>query len=464
MPEGPQGKIFINYRRGDDWGFALMLFEHLKTEFGAARLFMDIEGYIKPGDDFIQEIRSQVAHCDVLIAVIGPRWVNLLDTHAASPHDFVVIEIQAALDQGKRIIPTLVGGAQFPAVDILPEPIQALARKNAVGLRPERFKADCLGLVHALREAFAAAETERAARTEAERQAAAEARKKREADEKARAEEIELRKRELILKSRTPEEVREAAEIENWEHIKESANPDEFRDHLARFAGSTTKRFTYKKLEALLWANPATRASIEALSKFIEEFPKGDNTAQAQAKLGELQEAAEARRREEKRKRDETEAWASVADSPRIADLDSFLKQWPDGMHANDAKARIDELKARRLKRRRMIGRSGIGIAICVTMGAIWLFSVYWPELFSTIVKSIILIPIIAIIIGAVGLVIVELSMYVKECNINFRRDVLPIIMGIFALVVMLFAGAAIAYAVTWVIFYLLDVVNWIFR
>ncbi len=49
MPEGPQGKIFINYRRDDDPGFTTALYMHLEEEFGRARLFMDVEGYIKPG-------------------------------------------------------------------------------------------------------------------------------------------------------------------------------------------------------------------------------------------------------------------------------------------------------------------------------------------------------------------------------------------------------------------------------
>ncbi len=45
------GRIFINYRREDDPGFAQLLYVHLEGEFGAARLFMDIEGHIKLGDD-----------------------------------------------------------------------------------------------------------------------------------------------------------------------------------------------------------------------------------------------------------------------------------------------------------------------------------------------------------------------------------------------------------------------------
>ena len=77
--------------------------------------------------------------------------------------DFVAIEIKAGLEQRKRVIPVLVGGAGMPRADTLPESIRALARRNAVGLRPERFRVDCQGRINARTEQQAAAERERAA-------------------------------------------------------------------------------------------------------------------------------------------------------------------------------------------------------------------------------------------------------------------------------------------------------------
>jgi hypothetical protein len=71
------GKIFINYRRGDDPGFTQALYLRLEDEFTATDLFMDVEGYIKPGDDFVTVLNPQVVACDVMLAVIGPRWSNL---------------------------------------------------------------------------------------------------------------------------------------------------------------------------------------------------------------------------------------------------------------------------------------------------------------------------------------------------------------------------------------------------
>jgi hypothetical protein len=150
------GKIFICYRRADEQGFAQLLFKSLAEHFPLADLFIDIEGYIMPGDDFVRVIDSKVAATDVLLVVIGQRWSELQAARADDPNDFVALEIKAALEQDKRVIPVLVGGAAMPPANTLPEAIRPLARRNAVALRPERFNVDCQGLITSVKEQFAA--------------------------------------------------------------------------------------------------------------------------------------------------------------------------------------------------------------------------------------------------------------------------------------------------------------------
>ena len=155
------GKIFINYRRASDAGYTQALYQNLKNEFAADNLFMDVGGHIKPGEDFVKVLNAQVAACDVFLAVIGPRWTEVL--RLDDPDDFVVIEIEAALGQDKHVIPVLVHSASMPRADKLPEKIRQLARLNAVFLRPESFEADCQGFIATLKESFEAAERDRAA-------------------------------------------------------------------------------------------------------------------------------------------------------------------------------------------------------------------------------------------------------------------------------------------------------------
>jgi len=143
---------------------------------------MDIEGLIKPGDDFVAKLNRAVAACDVLLAVIGPRWAERLAERAGDSTDFVVIEIAAALSQGKILIPVLVGGAAMPKE--LPGHIEKLAHIHAAHLRHESYNSDYQVLLKILKERLVSVEHARAERIEAER-AAAEAERRRRAAEEA---------------------------------------------------------------------------------------------------------------------------------------------------------------------------------------------------------------------------------------------------------------------------------------
>lgn len=158
------GKIFINYRRGDDPGFTRALYLRLESEFSPQQLFMDVEGAIRPGDDFVDVLTHQVQTSDVVLVVIGPRWVDALHARRDDPDDFVQIEIKAAIDLGKRVIPVLVGGATMPPGSVLPPAIQSLSRRNALDIRPERFAADSQGLCRALKEIMESVASEAAGR------------------------------------------------------------------------------------------------------------------------------------------------------------------------------------------------------------------------------------------------------------------------------------------------------------
>jgi hypothetical protein len=96
------GKIFINYRRT-----AGRLHDRLTQTFGRKNLFMDVD-HIPAGVDFVDYLPSQVAACDVFLAVIGPNWLDAKDDDGRrrfdSPHDFVTIEIAAALARNIRVI------------------------------------------------------------------------------------------------------------------------------------------------------------------------------------------------------------------------------------------------------------------------------------------------------------------------------------------------------------------------
>lgn len=149
------GRIFINYRRGDDPGHTGRLFDRLQDTFDPQQLFLDVDN-IAPGLDFVRVLNERVAECDIVLAVIGKGWIDARDGNGNrrldDPDDFVRIEITSALNQGKRVIPVLVGEAQMPRPEDLPEALQPLARRNAVRLTHERFRADTQGLIKAIQQ------------------------------------------------------------------------------------------------------------------------------------------------------------------------------------------------------------------------------------------------------------------------------------------------------------------------
>src|SRR5580704_14863276 len=167
------GKIFINYRRGDDPGHTGRLFDRLQDVFEPRQLFLDVDN-IAPGLDFVRELNDRVAECDILLAVIGKAWIDVRNATGArrldDPDDFVRIEIESALNQNKRVIPVLVGEAPMPRPDELPDTLKPLARRNAVRLTHERFRADTQGLIKALQDALG--EIDAAHRKQAEAEAA----------------------------------------------------------------------------------------------------------------------------------------------------------------------------------------------------------------------------------------------------------------------------------------------------
>src|SRR5262245_60228462 len=151
------GKIFINYRRDDSPGTAGRLHDRLAQTFGRNNLFMDVD-HIPAGVDFVEHLHSQVAACDVFLAVIGPNWLDAKDDDGRrrfdNPDDFVTIEIAAALARKIRVIPVLVDGARTPKAEKLPDSVKPLVRRNAVEVRNTHFGRDAEALTQKVREAL----------------------------------------------------------------------------------------------------------------------------------------------------------------------------------------------------------------------------------------------------------------------------------------------------------------------
>lgn len=152
------GRVFISYRRQETSGLAGRLYDRLAARLGDDQVFMDVDT-IALGVDFAEVITQAVSTCEVLLAVIGPRWLAATDEDGHrrldDPDDIVRLEIAAALERDIRVIPVLVEGAAMPRGQQLPEDLVRLARRNALSLRHESFRADADRLLAAIKPILA---------------------------------------------------------------------------------------------------------------------------------------------------------------------------------------------------------------------------------------------------------------------------------------------------------------------
>ena len=151
------GTIFINYRREDSISTAGRLHDRLAQIFGRKSIFMDVD-HIPAGVDFVAHLNSQVAACKIILVIIGPHWLEAKDESGGrrldNPEDFVTIEIATALARNIRVIPVLVDGARMPKAVELPDPLKALARRQAVEVRQLHFGRDAEALIERVSEAL----------------------------------------------------------------------------------------------------------------------------------------------------------------------------------------------------------------------------------------------------------------------------------------------------------------------
>ena len=149
--------VFISYRREDSGGYTGRLFDILSGHFGRKNIYMDLDT-IQGGDNFITVIEEKIGVSDVLVAVIGTRWLTVTEANGTrrldNPHDFVRLEIAKALERGIRVIPVLVDGASMPNAQDLPEDLRPLSERQAVDIRDSHFHADAQQLLQVLHKAI----------------------------------------------------------------------------------------------------------------------------------------------------------------------------------------------------------------------------------------------------------------------------------------------------------------------
>lgn len=151
---GGQSTIILSYRRDDSAGVTGRIFDRLTQEFGADRVFMDIDS-MPAGVDFHEHLQAVLAGCGALLVVIGKSWRAQRKgqpSRIMDPDDWVRIEVETALLHEISVIPLLIDGAVMPSRDQLPESLWPLLRRNALPIDSGRdFHAQLSRLTRDLR-------------------------------------------------------------------------------------------------------------------------------------------------------------------------------------------------------------------------------------------------------------------------------------------------------------------------
>lgn len=143
-------RIFISYRRHETSGYSRLIHEQLEKLQPDWAVFLDVED-IAAGSDWRQRLAERLDWADVVLVLIGREWLTLTDSGGRrrldDPDDVTRWEIEQALRKRKHVIPVLLEDTAHLSEDVLPEPLRALARKQAIELRHTHFDTDLEALI-----------------------------------------------------------------------------------------------------------------------------------------------------------------------------------------------------------------------------------------------------------------------------------------------------------------------------
>ncbi|MEM7360781.1 MAG: TIR domain-containing protein [Pseudomonadota bacterium] len=125
-------KVFICYRRRDSGYAAKQIYDYLQDKFGEGNVEFDIST-IPAGEKFKVYLGRRIDACDVVLVIIGDHWLTRDENNNVrlyNEEDDVRFEIERALKSEVPILPILVGEADMPSSDKLPESLQVVPTIN----------------------------------------------------------------------------------------------------------------------------------------------------------------------------------------------------------------------------------------------------------------------------------------------------------------------------------------------
>ncbi|MFX0578330.1 toll/interleukin-1 receptor domain-containing protein [Nocardia nepalensis] len=146
-------EIFLSYRIVDSVYAVREISKQMAHRLGRTRVFRDQDS-LGLGAFYARRIRKAVAECDMMVAVIGPHWLDVRDElgrrRIDDERDWVRMEIRTAFARGIPVIPVLLDGTPVPPEEKLPADIRQLVHVNFWEISHQTLEADVDGLIDRL--------------------------------------------------------------------------------------------------------------------------------------------------------------------------------------------------------------------------------------------------------------------------------------------------------------------------
>ncbi|WP_194853074.1 toll/interleukin-1 receptor domain-containing protein [Nocardia sp. SYP-A9097] len=138
-------KIFVSYRIVDSAYAVREISKRMAARIGRDNVFRDDDS-LELGTQYARRIRKALEQSDLLVAVIGPQWLDVTDEHGNrridNDRDWVRVEMRTAYERDTPVIPVLLDDTSPPAVDQLPDDIETLGRSQFWRIRHRTMDAD----------------------------------------------------------------------------------------------------------------------------------------------------------------------------------------------------------------------------------------------------------------------------------------------------------------------------------
>lgn len=148
-PAHIENRLFVCFRPEDCGPTAEVVCDRLKRHFGHKAVFTKAPG-LQLGANIKALTKAMLKPGTLTLALIGASWASAADQHGRRidhPNDLLRISLEAALEAGGPLIPLLVDGAVFPALQDIPVTLHALAVWHGMDIRPEALDADIRHLI-----------------------------------------------------------------------------------------------------------------------------------------------------------------------------------------------------------------------------------------------------------------------------------------------------------------------------